>query len=212
MDASDRRLRALLILVGAAVLCVGMWLGVVRYYRVDTAARSAQAQYAREAERIRAAQEFAGGGEPATSIAAYPGAPRELPEFSGSLTETQSRTLIESLSQHRGQAVVVRPAGAGSEGSAVSPAASRAAAQQFAQVFWKSGWDARLVEPGPDRKWRPSGLAVVANPDPPGGRSQLAANAFVAALEKAGIRARRSSSYKVDRDAFELYITVEARP
>ena len=200
MDESDRRLRAFLILVGASVLGAGMWLGVVRYYRVDSAA---QAQYASEMERIRVANEMAESGGSAS---------RSAPAFSGTLTDTQIHILIESLSQHRGQAVVLRPAAAGSEGSAVSPTASRAAAEQFAQVFWKSGWDARLLEPGTDRKWYSSGLAVVTNPDPPSGRGQLAAQAFVAALEKAGVRARRSSSYKVDREAFELYITVEARP
>ncbi len=93
----------------------------------------------------------------------------------------------------------------------MSPTASRAAAEQFAQVFWKAGWDARLLDPGTDRKWFSVGLTVVTNPDPPSARGQVAAQAFVAALEKAGIHARRTNSYRVDPATFELYVTVEAR-
>lgn len=199
MDESDRRLRALLILVGTAVLGAGMWFGVVRYYRVDSAA---QAQHEDQLERIRQANEMAEDG---------PVRPRSAPAFSGTLTETQIHILVESLSQQSGQ-VVLRPAGAGSEGSAVSPTASRAAAELLAQAFWKAGWDARLLEPGTDRKWYSPGLTVVSNPDPPSGRGQQAAQVFIAALDKAGIRVRRTNSYRVDPETFEVLVTVEARP
>ncbi len=85
MDESDRRLRTLLILVGASVLGAGMWFGVVRYYRVDSAA---QAQYANQMERIRVASEMA-------ESAALPSS---TPSFSGTLTDTQIHILVESLS------------------------------------------------------------------------------------------------------------------
>jgi hypothetical protein len=103
-----------------------------------------------------------------------------------------------------------------SEGSSISPVASRAAADEFATIFWNAGWDARVFEANPrpsSRTW--SVIALVINPDSTAQaprRGRKAAQILREALKQNGIDAVFYSSNKVDPETFEMHISVNTAP
>ena len=136
--------------------------------------------------------------------------------FSGTLTAAQKDALLQTLTQAGKYSVDIIPTDKTYEGSSVSPAASRASADEFAALFWKAGWDARVFEGNPHPPSRRLGeIALVINPDSTAqspARGRKAAQLLLVALKQNGIEARFYSSNKVDPETFEMHISVNTAP
>ncbi|MGH9492670.1 MAG: hypothetical protein ACRD2K_04140 [Terriglobales bacterium] len=132
--------------------------------------------------------------------------------FSGSLTAEQKDTLLRALSQAGRYSVDIIPTADDFEGSSISPAASKASADEFASLFWKAGWDARVFETNPHPSSRTLGdIALVINPDSTAQaprRGRKGAQILREALKQSGIEVDFYSSYKVDAETFEMHISV----
>ncbi len=211
MDDTDRKMWGTFILVGGVVISFALWRGALHYYGADKPGAGGVSPRAYEAmmeERVRQANEQAESGED------YPGDSPRLETFTGIFTVDQQQQILTALGPYRGCSVSIRPA-QGSEGSAVSTHASKAAADQFAALFWKSGWDAGVLDPALEPRSRGSlGLTIVTNPEPPAGAScspHRGAQALLDALKESGIKAYKRTSTKVDPKQFELQVGVEAR-
>ncbi len=211
MDDADRKMWGTFILVGGLVGSFTMWRVAMYYYGADKAKPvSPQAYEAMMEERVRQANAQAESGE------GYdPSIPRTV-TFTGTFTPDQQQQILTALSPHRGCSVSIRPS-QGSEGSSVSTSGSKAAAEQMASLFWKSGWDASIVEPTPDtrsRGWYGSrGLVIVVNPESSLTDSSgpiRGAQALADVLKKMGFYVERRNSSKVDPKQFELQVGVSA--
>lgn len=136
--------------------------------------------------------------------------------FSGTITAEQKEALLRTLSAAGKYSVDVIPTDKSFEGSSISPAASKASAEEFAALFWKAGWDARVFETNPRPASRPlAGIALVINPDSTAQsprRGRKAAQLLYAALTQNGLEARFYSSNKVDPETFEMHISVNTAP
>ncbi len=138
------------------------------------------------------------------------------PRFSGTLTAEQKDALLRALTAAGKYSVDVIPIDKAWEGSSISPAASKASAEEFAALFWKAGWDARVFETNPrPSPRRLSDIVLVINPDsteqaPRRGRK--GAQLLRDALKQNGIPARFYSSNKVDPETFEMHIAVNTAP
>ena len=210
MDDSDRKMWGTFILVGGVVISFALWRGALYYYGADKPRAGGVSPRAYEAmmeERVREANEQAESGE------GSPGSFPRAASFTGTFTAGQQEQILAVLRAYRGGSVSIRPA-QGSEGSAVSTNASKAAAEQFAGLFWKAGWDAGVVDPTLDARSRGSlGVSIVVNPDPPAGipcNPLRGAQALVDVLKQAGIQSYKRTSTKVDPKQFELHVGVEA--
>lgn len=211
MDDSDRKMWGTFILVGGVVISFALWRGAIHYYGADKPGAGGVNPRAYEAmmeERVREANAQAESGE------GYPGDSPRLVSFSGTFTTDQQQQIVAALRLHRGCSVSIRPS-QGSEGSAVSTSASRAAAEQLASLFWKAGWDAGVVDTALESRSRGSlGLSLVVNPEPPAGAPcspHRSAQALIDVLKSVGIQAYKRTSTKVDARHFELHVGVEAR-
>src|SRR5574341_1635977 len=88
------------------------------------------------------------------------------PRFSGTLTAEQKDALLRTLTAAGKYSVDIIPIDRTWEGSSISPAASKASAEEFAALFWKAGWDARVFETNPrPSSRRLSDIVLVINPD-----------------------------------------------
>ena len=136
--------------------------------------------------------------------------------FSGTITAEQKEALLRTLSAAGKYSVDVIPTDKSFEGSSISPAASKASAEEFAALFWKAGWDARVFETNPRPSSRPlDGIALVINPDSTAQsprRGRKGAQVLREALKQNGIQARFYSSNKVDPETFEMHISVNTAP
>lgn len=195
----DRQLKATLLRSIPILMAVGM-MGV--YYHYWSKSPAADPEAMRDMQRMQEEkyrEEMERDFEP-------------RPRFSGSLTPAQKDALLRTLTQAGKYSVDIIPIDKASEGSSISPAASKASAQEFADLFWKAGWDARVFEGNPHPASRRLGeIALVINPDsteqsPRRGRK--AAQILLQALKQNGIEARYYSSNKVDPETFEMHISV----
>lgn len=210
MDDSDRKMWGTFILVGGVVISFALWRGALYYYGADKPRAGGVSPAAYEAlmeERVREANRQAESGE------GYPGDSPRLVAFRGTFTAGQQEQILAVLRAYRGCSVSIRPA-QGWEGSAVSTTASRAAAQRLADLFWKAGWDAGVVDTALEARSRGSlGVSIVVNPDPPADATcnpLRGAQALVDVLKQAGIQSYKRTSTKVDPKQFELHVGVEA--
>jgi hypothetical protein len=197
----DRQIKATL-LRGIPILVAVVMMGIYyHYWRKAPVVANPDAM--REMERIRAAYEAEGDVKP-------------VPRFSGTLTVVQKDALLRSLSAAGKYSVDVIPTDKTYEGSSISPAASKASAEEFAALFWKAGWDARVFETNPrPSSRRLSDVVLVINPDsteqaPRRGRK--GAQILREALKQNGMEARFYSSNKVDPETFEMHISVNTAP
>lgn len=197
----DRQIKATL-LRGIPILVAIVMMGIYYYYW-KKAPVAVHPDAMREMERIRAAYEAESEG------------PRER-RFSGTLTAVQKDALLRTLSAAGKYSVDVIPTDKTYEGSSISPAASKASAQEFAALFWEAGWDARVFETNPHpTSRRLENIVLVINPDsteqaPRHGRK--GAQVLRDALKQNGIQARFYSSNKVDPETFEMHIIVNTAP
>ncbi len=211
MDDTDRKMWGTFIVVGGVVISFALWRGALHYYGADKPGASGISPAAYEAimeERVRDANEQAEyGGD-------FPGNSPRSATFTGTFTADQQQQILATLRPYRGCTVSIRPS-QGSEGSAVSSSASKAAADQFAGLFWKAGWDAGVVDPALEARSRGGlGLSIVVNPEPPVGTAcspLRSAQALLDVLKSVGIQASKRTSTKVDPKHFELHVGVEAR-
>ena len=199
----DRQMKATL-LRAIPILMVVAFLGVYYHYWSKSPAADPEAM-----RRMEHAREDAYREELDRDY-------KPLPRFSGSLTTAQKDGLLRILSQAGKYSVDIIPIDKASEGSSISPAASKASAQEFADLFWKAGWDARVFEGNPHPASRRLGeIAVVVNPDSTTQsprRGGKAAQILLEALKQNGIAARYYSSNKVDPETFEMHISVDTGP
>lgn len=197
----DRQIKATL-LRGIPILVAVVMMGIYYYY-FRKAPVAVHPDAMREMERIRAAYEAESEGTPER-------------RFSGTLTAVQKDALLRTLSAAGKYSVDVIPTDKTYEGSSISPAASKASAQEFAALFWEAGWDARVFETNPrPSSRRLSDIVLVINPDsteqsPRRGRK--GAQVLREALKQNGIQARFYSSNKVDPETFEMHISVNTVP
>ena len=192
----DRQIKATL-LRGIPILVAVVMMGIYYYYW-KKAPVVVHPDAMREMERIRAAYEAEGDLKP-------------VPRFSGTLTVVQKDALLRSLSAAGKYSVDVIPIDKTYEGSSISPAASKASAEEFAALFWKAGWDARVFEANPRPSTRTFGaITLVINPDSSRGRQ--GAQVLREALKQQGIGAEFYSSNKVDPETFEMRISVNTAP
>ncbi len=192
----DRQIKATL-LRGIPILVAVVMMGIYYYYW-KKAPVVVHPDAMREMERIRAAYEAEGDLKP-------------VPRFSGTLTVVQKDALLRSLSAAGKYSVDVIPIDKTYEGSPISPAASKASAEEFAALFWKAGWDARVFEANPRPSTRTFGaITLVINPDSSRGRQ--GAQVLREALKQQGIGAEFYSSNKVDPETFEMRISVNTAP
>ena len=197
----DRQIKATL-LRGIPILMAVVMMGIYYYYW-KKAPVAVHPDAMREMERIRAAYEAESAGIPER-------------RFSGTLTVVQRDALLRSLSAAGRYSVDVIPTDKTYEGSSISPAASKTSAEEFAALFWKAGWDARVFETNPrPSSRRLSDIVLVINPDsteqsPRRGRK--GAQVLREVLKQNGIEARFYSSNKVDPETFEMHISVNTAP
>jgi len=189
----DRQLKATLLRAIPVLIAVGM-MGIYYHYW-SKAPVVGNPEAMREFQRIREeAYEAERGGIPER-------------RFSGTLTAAQKDALLRTLTLAGKYSVDIIPTDKVSEGSSISPAASRASADEFAALFWKAGWDARVFEANPHPSQRTfSAITLVIHPDSSRGRK--AAQILREALKQNGIGAEFYSSSKVDPETFEMRISV----
>lgn len=200
----DRQMKATLLRSIPILVAVGMMGIFYHYWSKAPAVPNPQAM--RELQRMREEgydEEGMARAEPAR-------------RFSGSLTAPQKDALLRALTQAGKFSVDIIPTDKTWEGSSISPVASKASADEFASLFWKAGWDARVFETNPRPSSRTLGdIALVINPDSTAqspARGRKAAQILREALRQQGIEAAFYSSNKVDPETFEMHIAVNTAP
>lgn len=136
--------------------------------------------------------------------------------FSGSLTPEQSATFLHSLARGAKFSVNIIPVSESFGDLSISPAISRAAAEEFASLVRRAGWQAHVLDTNPHPSARPLGaIALVTHPHSRGEmprRGRKGAQFLRQCLEELGIQAESYSSNKVDPETFEMHITIRTRP
>ena len=197
----DRQIKATLL--RSIPILAGVAMMAVLYHYWPKSGVVANPEAMREIQRIREE----GDEEREGRIRAEP-----EHHFSGTLTAEQKDTLLRALTQAGRYSVDIIPTGGDFEDSSISPVASKASADEFASLFWKAGWDARVFETTPHPSARALGdIALVINPDSTSQsprRGRKGAQILREALKQAGIEVEFYSSYKVDAETFEMHISV----
>jgi type IV pilus biogenesis protein CpaD/CtpE len=201
----DRQIKATLLRAIPILVAVGMMGTYYHYWSKSPAAANPEAM--RELQRMR---EEGYRDEMERDLG------NPMQRFSGTLTAAQKDALLGTLTRAGKYSVDIIPIDKVSEGSSIPPAASKASAEEFASLFWKAGWDARVFEGNPHPASRPLGtIALVINPDSTAQsprRGRKAAQILLEALKQNGIAAVFYSSNKVDPETFEMHISVNTAP